>query len=328
MKDTTQTKNTQLSVIVPVYNVEAYLSRCVDSILSQTFTDFELWLVDDGSPDACPQMCDAYAKQDSRVRVIHKQNGGLSDARNAALDKISMPYVTFVDSDDWIPKDAFEVLYGAIKRTGARMSIGNLVAVGEDGSKNTCYAPANKETVISGDALLSTMRQPCAQNRIYDSELFAHTRYPKGKLYEDVFTYHKILDQLDCAVLAGKETYFYLIRKGSIMHMEYSVRFTDIIDAVQSRLKWLESKGHTKFANETRQFLYSQSAVANARLNRNDSAEKARLREVMEIYKQVFPKLMADTGISAKNKLAMRTLRYAPRIHARLIGRKLPINLG
>ena len=113
-----------ISVIVPVYNVEKYLHRCVDSILAQTFTDFELILVDDGSPDNCGKICDEYAEKDSRIHVIHKVNGGLSDARNAGLDwafaNSNSEWVTFIDSDDWVDKYYLEYLYNSIYRIKKR----------------------------------------------------------------------------------------------------------------------------------------------------------------------------------------------------------------
>ena len=123
----------EISVIVPVYKVEKYIKKCVDSILAQSFTDFELWLVDDGSPDNCGTICDEYAKKDERVKVIHKKNGGLSDARNVALDVMQGKYVFFVDSDDWISNDALESTYEALKRTGTKVATGNIVSVYEDG---------------------------------------------------------------------------------------------------------------------------------------------------------------------------------------------------
>lgn len=106
----------QISIIVPVYKVEAYLDRCINAILNQTFTDFELILVDDGSPDRCPQMCDEWAKKDSRIRVIHKQNGGAGAARNAALACAAGEYIGFVDSDDWIAPEMYEYLLGLFKK--------------------------------------------------------------------------------------------------------------------------------------------------------------------------------------------------------------------
>ena len=131
----------QISVIVPVYKVEKYIHKCVDSILAQTFTDFELWLVDDGSPDHCGAICDEYAQIDTRVKVIHKKNGGLSDARNAALDVMNGKYIFFVDSDDWISEDALEIMYSALERTGAKVATGNIVSVREDGTEQALYSP-------------------------------------------------------------------------------------------------------------------------------------------------------------------------------------------
>lgn len=108
----------QISVIIPIYNVEKYLSDCVESVLKQTYTDLEIILVDDGSQDASGQICDDYAKQDSRVQVIHKKNGGLSSARNAGIDQATGQYFFFLDSDDWIAENALELLYKEIKSTG------------------------------------------------------------------------------------------------------------------------------------------------------------------------------------------------------------------
>ena len=116
-------ENPLISVIVPVYKVENYLDKCVESILVQTYKNLEILLVDDGSPDRCGEMCDEYAKADSRIKVVHKKNGGLSDARNVALDAMTGEYVAFVDSDDTIAKDYIEVLYGLIEKCQAQMSV-------------------------------------------------------------------------------------------------------------------------------------------------------------------------------------------------------------
>lgn len=113
----------EVSIIVPVYKVEPYLNKCVDSILAQTFTDFECILVDDGSPDSCGKICDEYVQKDSRVKVIHQENQGLSAARNSGLDMASGAWIVFVDSDDWIEPDAVEVLYRAALQNDADMAV-------------------------------------------------------------------------------------------------------------------------------------------------------------------------------------------------------------
>lgn len=123
----------QISVIIPIYNVEKYLSDCVESVLKQTYTDLEIILVDDGSQDASGQICDDYAKQDSRVQVIHKKNGGLSSARNAGIDQATGQYFFFLDSDDWIAENALELLYKEIKSTGSDLALCNMQYVDEQG---------------------------------------------------------------------------------------------------------------------------------------------------------------------------------------------------
>ena len=318
----------EISVIVPVYKVEKYINKCVDSILAQTFTDFELWLVDDGSPDNCGTICDEYAQKDARIKVIHKKNGGLSDARNAALNLMNGKYVFFVDSDDWISEDALEIMYSALVRTSAKVATGNIISVSEDGAQQSLYSPTQEETVLHGDEMLTTLLRPNACNRLYDAELFCTLRYPVGRLYEDVFTYHKILTQIDRMVLVGRNTYYYLVRGGSIMNSEYSIKFTDIVDAVYDRALWLDSINQKKLADETRLFVYSQVAVAYAHLNRNDRTHMKRLREIKAIYDECYVKLINSCYIGNKQKVRLVILKYCSSLHTVLWGRKLPVNLG
>lgn len=318
----------EISVIVPVYKVEKYIKKCVDSILAQSFSDFELWLVDDGSPDKCGKICDEYALLDNRIKVIHKKNGGLSDARNAALDVMIGKYVLFVDSDDWIAHDTLEIMYNALKRTGARVATGNIVAVYEDGTEKEFYSPVKEETVLHGEELLTTLLRPNACNRLYAADIFKDLRYPVGRLYEDVFVYHKILEQIDSMVLTGKNSYYYLIRSGSIMHTEYSIKFTDIVDAIYDRANWLDKIGQNKLADETRLFVYSQVSVAYAHLDKNNDEHFKRLKEIKLIYNECYNKLKKSKQVSMKQKVRLFVLKNIPSLHTALWGRKMPINLG
>lgn len=317
-----------ISVIVPVYKVEKFINRCVDSILVQSFTDFELWLVDDGSPDNCGMICDEYAQKDERVRVIHKKNGGLSDARNAALDVMQGEYVLFVDSDDWIAVDALETMYSALKRTGAEVATGNIISVHENGTEEALYSPTQVETVLKGEEMLTTLLRPNACNRLYKAEIFHNLRYPVGRLYEDVFVYHKILSQIDSMVLTGKYSYYYLVRSGSIMNSAYNIKFTDIVDAVYDRAKWLDSIGQKRLADETRLFVYSQVAVAYAHLDKNDSQHRKRLNEIKGLYDESYKKLIRASHIGWKQKVRLFVLKNMPSVHTLLWGKNLPINLG
>ncbi|MBQ6067380.1 MAG: glycosyltransferase family 2 protein [Clostridia bacterium] len=317
-----------ISVIVPVYQVEPYLARCVDSILGQTLPDFELWLVDDGSPDGCPALCDAYAARDGRVQVIHKENGGLSSARNAALDKFNGRYVCFADSDDYLAPDALETMYAALTETGADVAVGNMEAFDETGAVREFYHPAEERTVLEGDEMLSTLNQPCAPNRLYRAEIYRELRFPEERLYEDVFVYHKVLAQCRRMVLTGKTGYYYMIRSDSIMHSRYDIRFTDIIYAIRERYEWLDSVGQHTLADEARLFIYSRVAVAYAHLDPHDPVHRAKLEEITEIYRDCYRVLMKDGSVSAKQKLRLWLLYRLPAVHTALFGRKMPPALG
>ncbi len=312
----------KISVIVPIYNVEEYLPRCIDSILAQTFTDFELWLVDDGSPDKCGEICDAYAKKDSRIRVIHKENGGLSDARNAALDKITGEYISFIDSDDWVSPNFLENMLISMERHNAELVICNFVAAYEDGKKEIMYQPATSEMVLSGDAVFCEVLQPSACNKMYKAEIFNSIRYPKGRLYEDAYVYPDVLSQVKTLVLTGQDDYFYFKRSDSIMRSSYNLRSTHLVDAVRTSSSKLEALGQASAASIMREFVYTQTAVAFAQLNLKNPEHKKRLSEIKKIYDESYPKLMSS-ATSIKQKLRYSLLKISPKLHTAVFGKKM-----
>ncbi len=317
-----------ISVIIPVYKVEEYLDRCVESVLCQTYKELEIWLVDDGSPDGCPEMCDEWAKKDSRIKVIHKKNGGLSDARNAALDVITGKYVCFVDSDDWISETALEDMYDALVSFDTEISMGNIYHVDEKGNYTELFVPTDKKLLLENDEILTVLNRPNACGKLYCSELFKTVRYPVGKLYEDVFTWHKILSQVNKIVFTGKINYYYLVRSDSIMHGEYNIRFTDIIDAIKERYEWLESIGQKELALDARLFIYSRVAVAHAHLDKANPEHKKRLDEIDIIYNDCYKVLMKSKSIGLKQKLRLWLLKYLPCVHTRFFGKNMPLALG
>ena len=206
-----------LSIIVPVYKVENYLPKCIDSILAQTFTDFELILVEDGSPDDCPALCDATAEKDARVRVIHQKNGGLSAARNAGLDAARGAWIGFVDSDDYIAPEMYEVLYQAVQSTGADLALCDYAEVDEAGVPCQSMHVRLEKKVFAGQDLLKnatdSMIQP-AWNKLYRRAVFAQLRYPEGKLNEDLFLIPEVCLQIQKAVVVPKTLYYYVQRAG------------------------------------------------------------------------------------------------------------------
>lgn len=210
-----------ISVIVPVFKVEDLLPRCVDSILNQTYGYLEVILVDDGSPDGSGKLCDAYAMQDPRVRVIHKANGGLSSARNAGLDVATGEYVAFVDSDDWLIPEAYEWMLDAVKRYAVKLVCAGRYDVDEDTGEMTVGLCPEKEEVISGEELVGRMFawdhcDSSACDKLYHRSLFENHRYPEGVVCEDLpVTYHLALEAGKVALL-DKPVYHYYHRSGSI----------------------------------------------------------------------------------------------------------------
>jgi len=210
-----------ISVVIPVYKVEQYLSECVDSILNQTYDALEIILVDDGSPDSCGKICDEYAKRDSRIKVIHKENGGLSDARNAGIDIASGDYITFVDSDDYIAKDMIEKLYSALIKNNADVSLCARYCFGDKietfifPEKNECIVLGEKNKYESLDFILHNCWE--AWSKLFKINLFKEFRYPKGVLYEDFSLTPKIFFYVSRSVFIPEGLYYYRIRDDSIM---------------------------------------------------------------------------------------------------------------
>lgn len=214
-------KGPLISVIVPCYNVEQYLAKCVDSILSQTYKNLEILLVDDGSPDKCGEMCDEYAQIDTRVFVIHKENGGLSDARNVAIDIAKGEYITFIDSDDYVSVDYIELLYRLIVDNNAQMSVSGFLAYKEFTTPELIDEPI--KTIVFGryEAMNTMFYQRDFDNsawaKMYHRSLFeTGIRYPRGWIYEDLATTYKLMHHCKCVAFTNYKNYFYLLREKSI----------------------------------------------------------------------------------------------------------------
>lgn len=234
----------KISVIVPIYNVEKYLDKCVSSIVGQTYSDIEIILVDDGSPDGCPAMCDEWEKRDSRIRVIHKENGGLSSARNAGLDVAGGEYISFVDSDDYISESMLEALLGAIEKAGADICSCGIVNVYEDGREeawNIKDMIGDSELFLRG--LYNDSAVPVAAwNKLYKRELWSKMRFPEGRLCEDAFTTCFLLDKAKLAVQISDGLYYYRIRSGSIMTSGFRPQKTDEEEAWRCNVEFIEKR--------------------------------------------------------------------------------------
>ena len=204
----------EVSIIVPVYQVEKYIRQCVDSILAQTFTDFELILVDDGSKDGSGQICDEYAAMDRRVKVIHKENGGLSDARNRGMDQAAGNYFMFIDSDDYIAPTMLECLYKNILIEDADLAICNFLYFFENDRKKDFSTSMKSEVLCAKEIFYNRKNERCygiwtvAWNKLYKKETFGEVRFRFGKYHEDEFWANDIY-QLDIKIVTIPECLYY-----------------------------------------------------------------------------------------------------------------------
>ena len=211
-----------ISIIVPIYKVEPYLRRCLDSIVNQTYTNLEIILVDDGSPDNCPQICDEYAAKDNRIVVIHKENGGLSDARNAGLDICRGEYVSFVDSDDWVADIYIEVMLKAIKDNMATMAITDFSRTSQTFSTSySHYDISHVEILNHIEATKKLWSEHISAfttvwGALYKTNLFKRIQFPKGRIHEDLYVSFQLLYTSNKTVFIDIPLYFYFYRDDSI----------------------------------------------------------------------------------------------------------------
>lgn len=234
-----------ITVVVPIYNVEKYLDKCIQSIINQTYRNLEIILVDDGSKDSSFMICDKYQTEDDRIQVIHKENGGLSDARNIGIDIAHGQYIMFIDSDDFIDLKMIEILYENLKQTDSDISLCGVNIV-----KNNKIKKNNKENkleVFSRKQAYQNLynyralETVVAWNKLYKIKIFDDIRYPKGKINEDAFIIHKLLEKIDKIVYTPQKLYFYIKRKGSITG-NFNLKRLDELDAFEQRIQFFKEK--------------------------------------------------------------------------------------
>ena len=237
-------KESLISVIVPVYKVEKYLDRCVESIVGQTYSNLEIILVDDGSPDHCPAMCDAWTKKDGRIKVIHKKNGGLSDARNAGMEASNGDLIGFVDSDDWIAPDMYQCLYETMKSDNSDVAACGVEMVWEDATASRMLTKSgnyvlNKEEAMRALVEESWIKQP-VWYKLYKAEKIRNIPFLVGKYHEDVFWSYQVIGLAERVSVIDHIGYYYWQRSGSIMGKAYTLKRLDAIEALEYRRDYLE----------------------------------------------------------------------------------------
>lgn len=244
MSDSTLKKKGSISVVIPVYKVEPYLDRCVQSIVNQTYRDLEIILVDDGSPDNCPAICDAWAEKDSRIRVIHKENGGLSDARNVGMALATGEYIAFIDSDDWIAPEMLQRLYDAMQRDNSNIAACTVQMVWEDDTPCEMLTVQRCCVLDREDAQRALLRETLLKQpvwyKLYRWEIIKDIPFEVGKYHEDVYWSYQAVGNAGRVSLIDYIGYFYFQRSGSIMGEGYSLRRLDAIEAYERRYRYLK----------------------------------------------------------------------------------------
>lgn len=232
-----------ISVIVPIYNVEPYLNKCVESIVNQTYKKIEIILVDDGSSDNCPRMCDEWAKKESRIKVVHKENGGLSDARNVGMRAATGKLIGFVDSDDLIAPEMYELLYENMLQNDSDISACGIELVWENGDAPCILTMSgccvmNTEEAMQAIIEESWLKQPVF-HKLYKYELVENILFEVGKCHEDVFWGYRAVGQARRVSVFDIPCYYYLQRSGSIMHERYSFKHLDELEARKQQKEYV-----------------------------------------------------------------------------------------
>lgn len=232
-----------VSVIIPVYNVEAYLRECVDSIVNQTYKNLEIILVDDGSTDNSGKMCDEYAKKDNRIKVFHKTNGGQSDARNFGIEVATGDYLYFLDSDDAVPKCAIKKLVDCCKRESADVSFSGIKRFARN-LPNMQQYDASSLTLNEIETIRKMLlndgcgHEPVA--KLYKKTIWENERFPKGQIYEDYATLYKVISKCEKIVHLKESLYWYRIRTGSTMHSKLTSKNMQLLDIADEVTKYLK----------------------------------------------------------------------------------------
>ena len=231
-----------ISIIVPIYNVEKYLEKCVNSIVSQSYKNLEIILVDDGSQDKCPELCDNFAKTDSRIKVIHKSNGGLSSARNVGIKFASGDYIALVDSDDYIDSNMYQDMLRLLIENNADLCICNYEYVDDkDCLYPITFSSPIIDEILNKEEIYKKLNQPVSWyyitsvNKLYKKDVIIGDVFPIGRLHEDEFSIHHIFGRCEKIVCTEKKYYYYVQRTGSIMSQRNILSKIDKADALLDR---------------------------------------------------------------------------------------------
>ena len=313
----------KISIIIPIYKVEDYISKCIKSVIAQSYHNLEIILIDDGSPDRCGDICDDYAERDSRIRVIHRQNGGISAARNSGLEVATGEYVLFVDSDDYIHPDMVERMHDVALNKQADVVVCDYVKVNED---EEIEIPEESRQVIdiTEDNRLNYMLGETkiiftvVWNKLYKRKLFQNIRFPEGKLHEDEFVTYKLLHSAGKVCYLKDAFYYYVQRTSSIMGEGINLKTLQRLDAFQERMLFYQKRNmqdyYYQMLNHYRYFLND--------FIKNGYGKRKELKPYKEYYRKQIRKYVWKLNACLKTKIGFILFALSPGLYNRLMPEK------
>lgn len=295
-----------ISVILPIYNIEKYLDKCMNSVLNQTYSNLEIIMVDDGSTDNCPILCDYYKKKDKRVVVFHKENGGLSDARNYGIERAKGEYITCIDPDDYVDLDYIEYLLSLLKKYKTDMAIaqhrvhydnGDIKEKGKSGDEDI-------PTEICLERLLyHDVIDTSAWGKLYHKSLFDNVKYPKGKIFEDIGTTYNLMIQCDHIAVGYESKYNYVFHNNSIVNSRFKPNKMDLIEMTDKMGKDVLQKFPRLKDAVLRRRVYSRISTLNQMIN-VEGYQKER-RELIDYIKSCRRSVLMNSRTPKRDKIAI-----------------------
>ena len=305
-----------VSVIIPVYNVKEYLDECLLSVVNQTYQELEIILVDDGSTDESGHICDSWKEKDSRIQVLHQNNGGLSAARNSALSLCLGEWITFVDSDDVLASNYIEVMHDVAVSTGA-----NLVQVRTN--TNLFFDKDEQGKVWAGKAnefLLTEEYKTMACAKLYRSKLWKEYRFPEGKLHEDDAVVYKLVYEAGKVAYTTDELYGYRQREGSItIHKKYNLKQLDKLQFLKETVEFYREKNEISLYRKAIRNYGYELLEDYGRLKRDYPEEVEILRDIHQTYRSILPEMLDDQEVKSLTKALLKVSGWFPLLWTKVL---------
>lgn len=319
-----------ISIVLPVYNVERYIEKCLQSLIKQTYQNIEIILVDDGSPDNSISICRKYAKKDSRIKIYQKANGGLSDARNFGIMKATGEYICFVDSDDYVDDDYVEYLYYLIKKGDYKMSVCSLYNYYESNGKIVNYS-TGEETVLNAKQAIRMMCyhdrvDTCAYAKLYHKSLFDNIKFPEGKLFEDIGTTYLFLHTAKVISCGFRAKYWYNIRENSIVTGSFNIKKFDLLEMTDQMAKFVNTKYPDLKKSTLRRQVYARFSTLNQILNVSGYIDEK--KNIINFIKENSSIIMKDKSAPKRDKVAILLIKLGLPIYSTFWNLYLKVQRG